>query len=320
MFATIVRRVMIAVPLLLGMSFVTFLFIDLAPGDYFDTLRLNPEISQSTLAQYEKQFMLDQPVLIQYGAWLGRLARGDLGYSFAFRAPVARVIGTRVGNTLVLALTAMVIAWIGAVPLGILCATRRGRWPDRTFGFFAVLAMSVPTFFSAMLLLYLASQTGWLPIGGVRSSNFASLSPMAQWWDVAQHLVIPSTVLGLSSMAGLIRVLRGNMLEALASPFILAARGRGVSEQRVLWSHALPNALNPMITIFGYELSGLLSGAALTEIICNWPGLGSLMLTAVRQQDLFLVMGDMLIGGVLLLLGNLLADIGLAWLDPRIRF
>ncbi len=320
MLRYILRRLLISIPLLLGMSLVAFLFISCAPGDYFDALRLNPEISEATIRQYEAQYLLDKPVLVQYAAWLGRLLQGDLGYSFAMRAPVAHVIGSRVGNTLLLTLVAMVVAWGVAIPLGMWAAVRHRTWVDRFLGLQMVIGMSVPSFFLALLLLYIASRTGILPVGGIRSAGAQSLSPVGQFLDVAAHLVIPALVISAASMAGLARVIRGNLLEVLQSPFVLAARARGIPEKSVLWRHALRNAINPMITIFGYELSSLLSGAALTEIICNWPGLGSLMLTAVRQQDLFLVMGDMLIGGVLLLVGNLLADLALAWSDPRIRY
>ncbi len=320
MLAYILRRIAVALPLLLGISFITFLFIHMAPGNYFDTLRMNPEISEQTIALYESQYHLDEPVLIQYGYWLWHLVQGDLGYSFAFRAPVASVIFSRLGNTLLLSLVAMLVAWCVALPLGIYAAVHQKTVIDRGLSFVAFVGMSIPNFFFALLLLYAAAKTGFLPLGGMVASNHEQLS----WWgkivDVAQHLAIPAIVIATASMAGLQRLMRSNMLEVLRAPYVTTARAKGLSEKRVLFVHALRNAINPMITLFGYELSGLLSGAALTEIICSWPGLGSLMLAAVRQQDLFLVMGSMLMGGVMLLAGNLIADIMLAWVDPRIRY
>ncbi len=171
-----------------------------------------------------------------------------------------------------------------------------------------------------MVLLYFASQTRILPLGGMASAHAADFSFLEKIFDLAKHLVIPTIVISLGAMAGLQRVMRGNMLEVLRQQYILAARAKGLPENRVVYRHALRNAINPMITIFGYHFSDLLSGAALIEIICNWPGLGSVMLTAVRAKDLYLVMASMVMGGVLLLLGNLLADILLAWADPRIRY
>jgi peptide/nickel transport system permease protein len=178
----------------------------------------------------------------------------------------------------------------------------------------------MPTFFFAMLLLYLASATGVLPTGGMHSLNYDKLTPLAKFWDLIKHLIIPVLVLSASSIAGLQRLMRGNMLEVLRSQYIMTARAKGLPEKRVIYIHALRNAVNPMVTIFGGSLSGLLSGAALTEIICSWPGLGSLMLEAVTTQDLFLFAGDLLMAGFLLILGYLIADILLAWVDPRIRY
>ncbi len=320
MISYIVRRLLVSLPLLLGISFITFLFIQAAPGNYFDVLRLNPEISAQIIAQYEQRYHLNEPILTQYGYWLGHLLQGDLGYSFAFRAPVAVVIGSRVWNTLVLTVAAMLLTWLVAIPLGIYAAVHHGRWPDRLLSFLAFVGMSVPTFFLALLLLAGASLVPGFPLGGMRSAQAESLSALGRAVDVGFHLLIPVVVISVGSWAGLQRLMRGNLLEVLRAQYIVTARAKGLSERRVLYVHALRNAINPMITIFGYELSSLLSGAALTEIICSWPGLGSLMLTAVRQQDLFLVMGSMLMGGVLLLGGNLVSDVLLAWSDPRIRY
>jgi peptide/nickel transport system permease protein len=312
--------VLVAIPLLLAISFVTFMFIHMAPGNYFDTLRMNPLISQETIRHYEKTYHLDKPPIVQYIFWLRNLARFDLGYSFVQMMPVATVLKSRLFNTLILSVSSLLLTWILALPLGIFAAVHRHRWPDRLFSSISFLGLSIPNFFLALLLLYLVSITGILPLGGMRSAGFENLSPLGKILDCARHLVIPSVVIATSAMAGLQRIMRGNMLEVLRAQYIIAARARGLPESRVIYVHALRNAINPLITIFGYQLSGLLSGAALTEIITGWPGLGSIMLTAVRSQDLFLVMGSMLVGGVMLIAGNLVADILLAWADPRIRY
>lgn len=320
MIAYLIRRVLIAIPLLLGISLVTFLFIHLAPGNYFDSLRLNPQISEAIIEQYEARYHLDQPPLLQYGYWLRNLLRGDLGYSFAFQAPVTAVIGSRLWNTMILTMTVLIVTWLTAIPLGIFGALRHQTVADRGVSFLAFIGMSIPNFFLAILLLYAASRTGWLPLGGMQTAGAWELPWAGRTLDLARHLVIPALVISTASLASLQRLMRGNMLEVLRAPYVVTARAKGLPERRVIYFHALRNAINPMITIFGYDLSTLLSGAALTEIICNWPGLGSLMLAAVRQQDLFLVMAGMLMGGLLLLGGNLMADVLLAWSDPRIRY
>ena len=320
MTAYILRRLIIAIPLLLAITFVAFMFIQLAPGNYFDTLRMNPQISEETIEKYESQYHLDKPPLIQYGYWLRNLLRLDLGYSFATMSPVTNVIKKRILNTLILSLAAMLFTWLIAIPLGIFCAVHQNRISDRFFSALSFVGLSIPNFFFALLLLYLASLTGLLPLGGMHSANYEDLSQLDRFWDLVKHLIIPTIVIGTSSLAGLQRIMRGNMLEVLRAQYITTARAKGLTEHRVIYIHALRNAINPMITIFGYSLSGLLSGAALTEIITGWPGLGSVMLQAVRAQDLFLVMGSMLMGGVMLIGANLIADILLAWSDPRIQY
>jgi peptide/nickel transport system permease protein len=307
------------VPLLLAMTFLAFMVIQMAPGNYFDSLRMNPQISEETIDQYERQYRLDKPPVIQYGFWLKNLLRLDFGYSFALKSPVLSLIKSRLFNTFILSLSAMLFTWFLAIPLGIFCAVHQNKLSDRFFSVLSFIGLSIPNFFFALLLLYLASLTGLLPLGGMRSVNYEQFSRLGRAWDLLKHLFIPTVVIGTSALAGLQRIMRGNMLEVLRAQYITTARAKGLPEHRVIYIHALRNAVNPMITIFGYSLSGLLSGAALTEIITGWPGLGTIMLQAVRSQDLFLVMGSMLMGGVLLGLGNLIADILLAWSDPRIQ-
>ncbi len=320
MTSYIIRRLLIAIPLLLAISFVAFMVIQLAPGNYFDTLRMNPQVSEETIEKYESQYHLDKPPLIQYAFWLKNLMRLDLGYSFSLNSPVSNVIKSRLFNTFILSLSAMLFTWLIAIPLGIFCAVHRNKVSDRFFSALSFVGLSIPNFFFALLLLYLVSLTGLLPLGGMRSANYEGLSGLGRFWDLIRHLIIPTVVIGTSSLAGLQRIMRANLLEVLRAQYITTARAKGLPENRVIYIHALRNAVNPMITIFGYSLSGLLSGAALTEIIVGWPGLGTIMLQAVRSQDLFLVMGSMLMGGVMLISANLVADILLAWSDPRIQY
>lgn len=320
MITYIIRRLIISIPLLFAITFVAFMVIHLAPGNYFDTLRMNPQISEQTIKAYESKYHLDRHPIVQYGYWLHNLIRLDLGYSFALMSPVTDVIKRRLFNTFILSLCAMLVTWLVAIPLGIFCAVHRNSFSDRFFSALSFVGLSIPNFFFALLLLYFASLSGFLPLGGMHSANYEELAQWAKLVDLLKHLIIPTVVIGTSSLAGLQRIMRGNMLEVLRAQYITTARAKGLPESRVIYIHALRNAINPMITIFGYSLSGLLSGAALTEIIIGWPGLGSVMLQAVRSQDLFLVMGSMLMGGVLLIGGNLIADTLLAWSDPRIQY
>ena len=320
MTSYIIRRFLFLIPLLLVMSFIGFAAINLAPGNYFDSLKQNPQISQETIRQYEQKYHLDKNFCIQYFYWLANIAKGDFGYSFAYKIPVIDILKLRLFNTFILALSVLLFSWLIALPLGIYCAVNQHKPGDRIFSFLSFIGLSIPNFFFALLLLYLASITGILPTGGMHSLGYEQFSPLAKFWDLLKHLAIPTIVIGTSSIAGLQRLMRANMLEVLRSQYITTARAKGLSENRVVYIHAVRNAINPMVTIFGGALSGLLSGAALTEIICSWPGLGSLMLEAIRSQDLFLFAGDLLMVGFLLIIGYILADILLAWVDPRIQY
>jgi peptide/nickel transport system permease protein len=316
----VLRRILVSLPLLLVISLLTFALIHLAPGNFFDTLRMEPQISEATIARYESLYHLNSPVLVQYGYWLKSLLRWDLGYSFFYNSPVSKIILSRLFNTFILSLCGLLLTWFVAIPLGIVAAVNRNRFIDRLFSLFSFVGLSLPNFFLALLLLYLASNLKILPLGGMHSANFDLLSWPQKILDIARHLVIPTVVISFASIAALQRIMRGNLLEALKQQYILSARAKGLPENRVVYYHALRNAINPLVTIFGYHLSDLLSGEALVEIICNWPGLGTVMLTAVRAQDIYLVMASMLMGGILLLAGNLLADVLLAYVDPRIRY
>ncbi len=320
MTAYIIRRLLIFIPLLLIVTFIGFACINLAPGNYFDSLRQNPQVSPETIKQYEQKYHLDKNVFVQYYHWLLNVIRLDFGYSFSNKAPVIKVLKSRMFNTFILSISVLLFSWFIALPLGIYCAVNQYKFSDKFFSLLSFIGLSIPNFFLALLLLYLASVTGILPTGGMHSVGYENLSPWLRFWDVAKHLIIPTLVIGTSSIAGLQRLMRGNMLEVLRAQYITTARAKGLPEKRVIYVHALRNAINPMVTMFGGTLAGLLSSAALTEIICSWPGMGKLMLEAVMSQDLFLVVGNMLMMSFLLVLGYLIADIVLAWVDPRIQY
>jgi len=317
----VIRRLLLSVLLLVAASLMAFLILKAAPGDYFALLKADPRIPQEYVEQLRRQYGLDRPVMVQYGVWLSKALRGDLGYSFAYKQPVADVIGTRVLNTLVLNVCAVGLTWLIAIPLGIYAAVRQYSLRDKILSAVSFVGMSLPSFFSALILLYFFSSVlDLLPPGGLYSVRYAQMSAGEKLVDLSRHLVIPVIVLALTAMAGLQRITRSNMLEVLGQQYICTARAKGLSERQVIYKHALRNALNPLITIFGYEFGALLSGSALLEIILDYPGLGSLMYTAVRSQDQFLVMGGFMMGACMLLLGNLLAELLLAWVDPRISY
>jgi peptide/nickel transport system permease protein len=321
----LLRRLLVSIPQLLLMSFITFLFIDLAPGDILAQYRFDPRISEETVREVEAKYHFDKPVIVQYGHWLLRAVRGDLGYSFSRQADVSSVIVDRLFNTFILSFVSVLITWLVAVPLGIYAAVKQYSWGDRIMSVISYLGMSLPTFFVALLLMlfvYLGRDLpliSMIPTSGMVSASHEQLSFFGKLADRALHMVIPVTVLTITALAGLQRISRGNMLEELRKQYVVTARAKGLPENRVVYRHALRNAINPLITLFGFEFSALLSGAALLEIIMNWPGLGSLMLSAVQTQDTFLVMGSLLLGGLMLIIGNLLADILLVIIDPRVR-
>ncbi len=320
MLRFVARRLLQMVPLLVGITFLSFVVVDLAPGDFFSTLRLNPSISPDLIRQMEVEFGYGQPLVVRYGRWVWRVLHLDLGMSIAYRVAVVDLIASRALNTVILAAASMVFSWALAIPIGTIVALRRGSVTDRALSFLSFLGMSVPSFFLAFLLMYLALETGWFPVGGTTSVDYPLLDPLDKVADRAAHLVLPVIVLGTSGMASLMRLMRSNVLEIQHADYVRTARAKGLPEWRVVGKHILRNALNPFVTLAGYELGTLLGGAALVEAVMNLQGLGTLMLDAVRSLDIYLVMGSVLMSAVLLLLGNLVADVALTIVDPRIEF
>ncbi|MDW8032082.1 MAG: ABC transporter permease [Aquificaceae bacterium] len=318
MLRFLLYRLLQAFLTLVGVTFLSFFIIKLAPGDYLDQLKLNPQISPETIEALKKQYGLDQNLLLQYLRWLLSALSFDLGYSFQYHAPVSQLIGERVWNTLLLTLSSTLLSWLLAIPLGLLAGLKENTLTDRVIRAYCYLFMSLPSFFLAFLMLLLLSKIGHLPVGGIHSPDFHKLSLWGKFLDLLAHMLVPVLTLTLVSSAGLIRLMRSSVIEIKNSPIVLMLRAKG-APQRVIIKHIFKNAMNPFTTLIGYEIAGLLSGAALIEIIVGWPGLGTLMLDAVLSQDLFLVMGGLYIGTIMLLVGNLMADILLALIDPRVR-
>ena len=314
------RRLMNAVPILFVTLAFAFWLIQLAPGDVYTAYALNPDIRPEDLERFRANFGLDQPWYVQFGRYLWNAAQGDFGFSQTFKAPVFVLVQQRAANTLLLSMVSLLVAWGFSVPAGIIAAARQYRWQDQSIAVLAFLGLSIPNFFLASVLLYVISATGsWLPIGGMTSIDHGQLSAFGKTWDLAKHLVVPALVISTAITAGLTRIMRANMLEVLGQQYITTARAKGLAEHVVILKHALRNAVNPMITILGFNIGDILGGAALVEIVTGWPGLGKLILSALLSQDPYLVSGSLIYGVILLMLGNLLADILLTITDPRIR-
>lgn len=315
----VIIRLLQFIPLLLGMTFISFIIIQMAPGDYFSQMQMNPEVSPQTIEMLRKTFGLDKPVVLQYFYWLKNVFRFNLGVSFSYHIPVSFLIRQKIKNTLALSLFSIFLTWIIAIPLGIYSAIKNGKWQEKLLSFIAYIGISLPAFLIAMLMVFFAAKTGTLPVGGTTSAFYIGVAGWGRFVDYLKHLLLPGLALTLAGIGGLYRLMKNNFLEVLGAPYVITAYAKGLPPSKVYFKHTLRNAINPMITIFGYTLSSVLSGAALVEVITNWPGMGRLMLEAVLSQDLYLVMASLLIGGILLIVGNLIADILIAVADPRVR-
>jgi peptide/nickel transport system permease protein len=317
----VLRRLLQTIPLLFGISLITFLLLQLAPGDFLNQMAENPGISAQTIEAMRVRFGLDKPWYIQYGIYLRNvLLHFDFGQSFSRHQPVFDVLREGFFNTLVLAVAAALVTWGLAVPLGMIAAVRQHSWIDRTLSLVAFIWLSIPEILSGLLFLMLAARTGWFPVGGMRSLDYDELDGISQFFDIAHHLVLPALVVGLIPLASRMRQMRGSLLDVLRLDYVTTARAKGLSERTVIVKHALRNALNPMITLFGFTLGALVSGSFIAEIIFSWPGLGRITLDAILTQDQYLVMGAVLMASVVLIAGNLIADLLLAVADPRISY
>ncbi len=315
----IVRRLVRAILLLIGVSALCFLFTEMAPGSFFDEMRLNPQISPETIAALHSRYGLDQPFFVRYGRWMRSALRADLGYSIAYNTPVTPLLWSRAKNTLLLTITALLLTWMIAVPVGVWTAARRGGLLDKTVNLVCSFLLSVPELVIAITLLAIAVRSRMLRIGGMTSADFEGLSARAKMQDVMLHLALPVAILVLCEIAIIIRHLRASVIEELGAPYVQAARGFGIGQTRLLFRHILPVAANPAVSLLGFSLGGLLSGSLMVEVVCGWPGLGPLILDATLSRDLYLVIGGIMFSALFMVGGNLVADLILLALDPRIR-
>jgi len=332
MRAYLIRRLIFACVLVFLSSVISFTILKASPGSAGGQQFTDPRLSREYIEAQKRLFGLDRHPVRQYLDWLGvthlfdreqtsGLLQGNLGLSIMYKQPVAGVIPSRLKATLVLNLITLVFTWVIALPLGIWAAVKQYKLPDKVLSVFSFAGMSAPGFFMALMLLWIfASHFRLLPPGGLRSIDHDQMSGWQQLGDYASHLIVPVVVLTFGALASLQRIMRGNMLEVLREQYVTTARAKGLPEKKVIYKHALRNAINPLITILGFEFAGLFGGAALLENVINYPGMGQLILEALRAKDQSLVMATLLIGSIMLALGNLLGEILLAWVDPRVSY
>ena len=313
------RRLLHAALLLFGATVLTFLFTSFAPGNYFDEMRLNPQISTETVNALRSHYDLDKPFATRYAVWLKSLARGEMGYSFAYNAPVAPLIAARARNTLLLTIASTLVAWGIALPLGVFSAARAGRFADRLATGATAILLVIPDIALALGLLLLVAHTRWFPTGGMTSVGADSLPFWSRTVDLLRHLFLPTVILVLSAQPLLVRHVRSALAEAFTENFMYAAKAHGISRNRLLWRYALPAAANPLISLFGFSIGALLSGSLLVEVVTSWPGLGPFLLEAILARDIYVVIGGVLLSTVFLVAGNFLSDVLMFWADPRIR-
>ncbi|HKJ26116.1 MAG TPA: ABC transporter permease [Anaerolineales bacterium] len=313
----IVRRILISIPVLLGITVIVFGLIQIAPGDPVAGM-IDPTIGNFDADRIEterEKLGLNQPLVVQYFFWLGRVLKGDLGYSLITQKPVSDMIQLRLGPTLKLTISALILSSIVGISVGILSAVKQYSLIDYVSTFFSFVAVSLPGFFLALALIYLfALKLDWLPTSGM-----SSLGQEASLWDEIQHMILPVSILGIGSAAPLVRYARSSMLDILNQDYVMLARAKGVREWATIIRHAFPNALIPLITVIGLRLPVLFAGSVIVEQIFHWQGLGSLNIWAVLNQDYSVLMALNLISAVLVLGANLITDIAYAVVDPRIQ-
>jgi peptide/nickel transport system permease protein len=334
MLKYIIKRVLWMIPLLIGISLISFFIMHLAPGDITSNeSAFNPKASEESRQKLREMYNLDKPVIVQYGLWLKRLATLDFGKSFAsHQKPVFWQTTDKDGNvtkgliqealpiTLMINLLGLAITLILAIPLGIIAARKYQGWQDRSITLFNFVGFSIPGFWLSLLLMYwLGVVNNWFPISGLHSLNYDSLDTWGKVKDSMSHLFLPVVIPSITGLAGITLFVKNGMLDVLHQDYITTARAKGLNEHKVIYTHALRNALLPLITIIGLSIPGLIGGSVIAETIFAIPGMGKLFYDAVLMRDFPVVMGILTIGSALTLLGNLLADLMYAWADPRVR-
>lgn len=324
----IIRRLLIAIPTLIAISILSFIIIQLPPGDYLDQkiAQLEQQYGDSSsVAQAEqlrKHYGLDRPMPERYIKWVSGFVRGDFGESFRYEKPVNELIYERLAYTLMLSIGSLFFTYLLAIPIGIYSATHKYDWKDNTLTFLAFFGMSLPGFLIALIIIVIVYRLFGVPLFGLFSPYYMNTGTwtLGKVFDLLNHLWVPLIVISINGAAALVRVMRGNLLDVLGEPFVRTARAKGLKESVVIVKHASRIAINPLISMLGMSLPDILSGTTIVSIVLNLPTVGPLLLQALQDQDMYLAGTIIIFMSMLLIIGNLLADIALAWVDPRIRY
>jgi peptide/nickel transport system permease protein len=325
MITYILQRIGLALVTIWAISVVSFVIIQLPPGDFVDTYITNLAASGSAVRAEEaqvlrEQYGLDKPIWVQYWKWVTRVAAGDFGMSMEWGRPVIEVIGDRIWLTIVISFAAIIITWGIALPIGIYSAVRQYSFADYIFTFVGFVGLAVPNFLLALIIMYFGFKLFDLNIGGLFSSEY-QLAPWS-WgkvWDLIKHLPLPATILALAGTAQLIRIMRANLLDELRRPYVTTARARGLPEWRVILKYPVRAALNPFASTIGYLLPFVVSGSIVISLVLSLPTVGPLLLRSLIAQDMFLAGTIVLLLGILTVIGTFISDLILMWIDPRIR-
>jgi len=326
MLAYIARRILMMIPTLIAISIISFAIIQLPPGDFLTTyvaqLSVSGEaVDQAELESLNERFGLDQPVYIQYLKWAWNFIRGDFGHSFEWNKPVSELIGERLAMTVTISTLTLLFTWAVAVPIGIYSAVRQYSWMDYFLTVIGFIGLATPNFLFALVLLWFSYAYLGMSIGGLFSPQFAEAPwGMAKIWDLLKHLWIPVLIVGTAHTAKFIRIIRGNLLDELKKPYVTTARAKGLSETRLILKYPVRVAINPLVSTIGWTLPELISGIAITAVVLNLPTTGPLLLSALLSQDMQLAGTFIMFLSTLTVVGTLVSDILLAWVDPRIRF
>lgn len=323
----IIRRIIISIPLLFVLSIVSFIIIQLPPGSFLDTyvstLELSgTKVSEAEIARLVKLYDLDKPIYIQYFTWMKNIILyGDLGRSFQWNRPVKQLIGERIGLTMLISILTMMFTWIIAVPIGIYSALHQYSMFDYFFSFLGFIGLALPGFLVALIAVWGAFSIFGISVTGLFSSNFVNAPwSLAKVIDMLKHVWVPMIIIGISGTAGLIRTIRANLLDELNKQYVITARAKGLPERYLIFKYPVRIAVNPLISTIGWMLPGIIGGEVIVSIVLNIPTTGPLLYTALQSQDMYLAGSFILILSALTIIGTLISDILLAWLDPRIRY
>jgi peptide/nickel transport system permease protein len=332
LFPFVIRRFVHLIPTFLGATLLAFVISQLVPGDFLTQKALEPDVRPETIARLRQQFGLDQPWPVQYLRWISNILQGNLGMSFDSNQPVINVVKRPIQNSMYLVVLSIVILYVAAIPLGVYSAVRQYSFGDQAVSVVSYFGLAIPNFFFAqVLILSIFMMRSWtreafgfnellLPVAQMTSSNYLDLSPLRKFLDIVWHMLMPAFVVATAGVAGFTRVLRAQMLEVLGSDYIRTARAKGLGHKTVTYKHALRNAIIPFVAGIGGLLPSLIGGAGLVEVVVSWPGITPTFLQALSRQDIYVVLGLLVVSSILLMIGNLISDLLLAVVDPRIRY